>query len=270
MKMFSFSFYLGLAILLFFLVMALFAPRLSPCDPYDFGRPYLKPSPEHLLGTNDVGQDILSEIIYGSRVSLSIGLVSALVVTVIGASVGMISGYYGGRCDSILMKITSIAMAIPSLPMTIVLVAYLDASIWNLIIAICITAWTSTARIVRSRVISLKEQPFIKIEKTLGGKTGYILFRHILPNLSDIVFTRGILSVSSAMLTEASLSFLGLGVLGQKSWGGTLHYAYIRNGLLNNYYWWYLPPILCISLSVMGFMLVGSAKPARKGESKGC
>ena len=264
------SFYLGVGILLFFLFIAVFAPAISPHDPYELGKPYQKPSAEHLLGTNDVGQDIFSELLYGARVSLTIGIVSSLVITVFGTGVGLISAYFGGIWDNILMKLTSVAMAIPSLPVAIVLAAYLDASIWNLIIAICITAWPSTARIVRSKTLELKELPYIKIEKTLGAGGARIMLRHILPNLSDIVLTRTVLSISGAMLTEASLSFLGLGVIGQKSWGGILYYAYFRNGIINNYYWWYLPPMICISLSVLGFMLVANRRIRIQEVSKGC
>ena len=130
------SFYLGVGILLFFLFIAVFAPAISPHDPYELGKPYQKPSAEHLLGTNDVGQDIFSELLYGARVSLTIGIVSSLVITVFGTGVGLISAYFGGIWDNILMKLTSVAMAIPSLPVAIVLAAYLDASIWNLIIRI--------------------------------------------------------------------------------------------------------------------------------------
>ena len=238
------SFYFGIGLLLIFLIMAVFAPVIAPYDPFAHGTPYLRPSVEHFLGTNDVGQDIFSELIYGARVSLTIGIVSSLVITVIGTGIGLSSACFGGRCDRILMKLTSVAMAIPSLPVAIVLAAYLDASIWNLVIAICITAWPSTARIVRAKALELMELPYI-------------------------VLTRSVLAISGAMLTEASLSFLGLGVLGQKSWGGILYYAYFRNGIINNYYWWYLPPMICISLSVLGFMLVANRR-WRKVEVKGC
>ncbi|MFQ7453911.1 MAG: ABC transporter permease [Flavonifractor plautii] len=207
------------------------------------------------LGTNDIGQDILSELIYGTRISLLIGVVSALAVTVVGTALGILSGYLGGWTDQIIMQVTNVAMALPSLPLTIILVAFLDASVWNIILAICITAWTSTARIIRSRVQQLKALPFIQIERTMGASGPYIMIRHILPNLGEIVFIRAVLSVGGAMLTEASLSFLGLGVIGQKSWGGILHYAFFRNGIINGSYWWYVPPILCISVSVLGFML---------------
>lgn len=263
------SFYFGVILLLFFGVMAVLAPVLAPYNPFALGVPYLKPSAEHLLGTNDVGQDIFSELIYGARVSLTIGIVSSLVITVAGTGIGLASACFGGRCDRILMKITSVAMAIPSLPVAIVLAAYLDASIWNLVIAICITAWPSTARIVRAKALELMELPYIKIEKTMGVGSLRIILKHMLPNLSDIVLTRSVLAISGAMLTEASLSFLGLGVLGQKSWGGILYYAYFRNGIINNYYWWYLPPMICISLSVLGFMLVANRRK-RRLEVKGC
>lgn len=247
---------IGLIILSSIFIIAIFSSVIAPYNPYELGTPYAKPSLQHILGTNDIGQDILSELIYGSRVSIIIGIVSALVVTVVGTTLGIISGYYGGIVDKIIYQIINVAMAIPSLPLTIILVAFLSSSIWNIIIAICITSWTGTARIVRSRVMQIKELPFIKIEKTMGAKNSYIMARHILPNIIEIVFIRGVLSVSSAMLTEASLSFLGLGIIGQKSWGSILHYAFFRNGIINGYYWWYIPPIVCISLSVMGFMLL--------------
>lgn len=256
-------FILGIVILSAIFLVALLAPVLAPYDPYKLGIPYLKPSAEHLLGTNDIGQDILSELIYGARISLLIGVVSALAVTITGTVLGVLAGYLGGWVDRVITQITNVAMALPSLPLTIILVAFLDASIWNIILAICITAWTSTARIIRSRVKQIRELPYIRIEKTMGAGSVYIMLRHILPNLGDIVFVRAVLSVGSAMLTEASLSFLGLGVIGQKSWGGILHYAFFRNGIINGAYWWYVPPILCISLSVLGFMLLSYRSPGK-------
>jgi peptide/nickel transport system permease protein len=246
----------GSVILLVILIVAIFAPIIAPHDPYEFTTPYLTPSAEHILGTNDVGQDIFSELVFGTRVSLLIGVVSALVVTLLGTSIGLVSGYCGKKIDSFLMGFTNIVMSLPSLPLTIILVAYLGPGLYNIIIAICVTAWTGTARVVRSRVMQLKELPFVQIEKTMGAGNFYVMFFHLLPNIAEIVFLRGVLAVSAAMLTEAGLSFLGLGVVGIKSWGGILHYAFFRSGLINGYYWWYLPPMFCISLSVMGFILL--------------
>jgi peptide/nickel transport system permease protein len=248
---------IGAGIFSLIFLVAIFAPLLSPHDPFALGTPFQAPSSEHLLGTNDIGQDILSELIYGTRVSLIIGIVSALAVTAVGTTLGMLAGYFGGVLDKMIVQTTNVGMALPTLPLVIILVAFMKASIWNIIIAICITSWTGTTRIVRSRVKQIREFPFIKIEQTIGASYFYILFRHILPNIGEIVFIRGVLAVADAMLTEASLSFLGLGVINQKSWGGILHYAFFRNGIINGYYWWYMPPIVCISMSVLSFMLLG-------------
>lgn len=270
LKRYNFKVKAGMTILLIIFFIAIFAPLIAPHNPYELGIPYERPSSEHLLGTNDIGQDILSELIYGTRISLIIGLVSACAVTFLGVFIGLVSGYYGGKIDKIIVQLINVVMSIPSLPLTIILVAFLETGIWNIIIAICITAWTGTARIIRSRVMQLKELPFIKIEKTMGAGDFYIMFVHILPNIGETVFIRGVSAVSSAMLTEASLSFLGLGVIGTKSWGGILHYAFFRNGIINGYIWWYLPPMICISISVLGFILLSyyNEKPLNKNRKK--
>lgn len=247
----------GSVILLFFAFIAIFAEQLMPYDMSQLFSPYQRPSVEHLLGTNDIGQDILSELILGTRVTLLTGTTAAFFVILIGTAIGVIAGYLGGIADKVLSALTSVFMAIPSLPFTIVLVTFLEPSIWNIVIAICLTSWTSTARVVRSKVAELKEQPFIKIEETLGQRKGYIMVRHLLPNISEIILMRSTLAVSSAMLTEASISFMGLGVYNQKSWGSILYYAFRRNGVVANFYWWYVPPIVCISLCIFAFVLIG-------------
>jgi len=247
----------GLLIIAFFLLVAIFAPFIAPYDPHEMGIAYLKPEKAHILGTNDVGQDILSELIYGTRVSLFIGFFAAFGITVAGTVLALIGGYFSGPADKAITAITNIAMAVPSLPLTVLLAAYMSPGKWNLIIAISITSWTGTARILRSRVMQLKEQPFIKIEKAIGVNPFVILFKHMLPNLKDIILIRGSLSVASAMVTESGLSFLGLGTYGEKSWGSILHYAFFRNSILKGQFWWYIPPIICICLAVLGFMLAG-------------
>ena len=247
----------GLAILLVFLFVAVFAEQLKPYEMNELFSPYKKPDAAHLLGTNDIGQDILSELIIGARVTLTTGIVAAFFIVLIGTTIGVVAGYMGGFFDKALSAITSVFMAIPALPFTIVLVTFLEPSVWNIVIALCLTSWTSTARVVRSKVAELKEQPFIKIEESLGQRKPYIMFHHILPNISELVLIRSTLAVSSAMLTEASISFLGLGVFNQKSWGGILYYAFRRNGVITNSYWWYMPPIICISLCIFAFILIG-------------
>lgn len=254
----------GVLLLTLILGIAILAPYIAPCDPWAMGTPYLRPNSEHWLGTNDIGQDIFSELIYGTRISLFIGLSAAFITTVIGTTIGIISGYVGGKTDRVLMAITNLAIVIPNLPLTVVLVAYLKTGIWSIIIALCVTSWAGTARLVRAQVMQLKQQPFIKLEQTLGMRSGYIMLVHIFPNLGNIVFTRATLAVASAMLSEASLSFLGLGAVGQKSWGAILNNAFFRNGVVNHYWWWYYPPIICICLCVMAFMLLGSWDTRKK------
>ena len=247
----------GGSILVFFTLIAIFAEPLMPYRMNQMFAPYQAPSAEHWLGTNDIGQDILSEMILGTRVTLLTGTAAAFFVVLIGTAVGVMAGYLGGWADRCLSAFTSVFMAIPPLPFTIVLVTFMRPGIWNIVIAICLTSWTSTARIVRAKVAELREQPFVRVEETLGQRKSYIMVRHLLPNIKEIVLMRSTLAVASAMLTEASISFLGLGVYNQKSWGSILYYAFQSNGVVANFYWWYVPPILCISLCIFGFMLIG-------------
>ena len=256
-KKLSKSMIVGLAILSFFVLVAIFADLLMPYSMSELFAPYQKPGPEHLLGTNDIGQDLLSELILGTRVTLLTGTAAAFFVVLIGTAVGLVAGYSGGVADRILSALTSVFMAIPSLPFTIVLVTFMRPSMWNIVVAICLTSWTSTARVVRAKVAELKEQPFIKIEETLGQRKSVIMLRHLLPNIGEIVLMRSTLAVASAMLTEASISFMGLGEYNQKSWGSILYYAFRRNGVVANFYWWYIPPILCVSLCIFSFILIG-------------
>ena len=234
-KKWNLSLVVGGGIVLFFVLVALLAPLLAPCDPHAMGIPYLRPSGEHLLGTNDVGQDIFSELIYGTRVSMLIGFFTAFIVTILATGLALLAGYYGGWVDRVVTALTNITV----------------------IIAISLTAWTGTTRILRARVTQLCQLPFVKIEKALGVRDGVIMVKHLIPNLKDIILTRAALAVSSAMMSEAGLSFLGLGDYGEKSWGSILHYAFYQNGVIRGYYWWYLPPILCTSLAVLGCMLLG-------------
>lgn len=237
--------------------MAVLAPVLTPYDPEELqGIPNQRPSAQHWLGTNDIGQDIFSELVYGSRISLRIGIVAALAVTVLGSTIGMAAGYYKGAVDKVFTVLTNVAMTIPSLPLTILLVAFLKAGMLGMVVAICITSWAGTARVVRSKVLQIRELPYIQIEKLMGASDVKVLFKHVVPNITDMVLTRCALSVGGAMMTETSLSFLGLGSFTQKSWGNILHFAFYRNGVINNMWWWYLPPILCISGCMLGFVLV--------------
>lgn len=247
----------GIILLAIFLIIAIFAPFIAPYDPWEPGRPFLPPNSDHPFGTNDIGQDIFSELVFGARVSLFVGFFAAFVSVVIGTIVGMFSGYMRGMTDEALMGMTDIILIIPALPLMIILAAHASPSIWNIIIVIGALWWTSTARVVRSRVLQLREMPFVEAVRALGAGDTYIIFRHILPNTFQVVLAKFILAVAGAMLTEASLSFLGFGDPLQKSWGMMLNYAFSRGGFINGYWWWYLPPGLCLSLAVLSFVLIG-------------
>ena len=247
----------GLILLVLFFLLAVFAPFVAPFDPWELGLPFLLPSTEHPLGTNDIGQDIFSELVYGTRISLFVGFFAAFVYVAIGTLVGLFSGYLRGAADEVLMGLTDIILIIPALPLMIILAAHTSPSIWNIIIVIGALWWTSTARVVRSRVLQLREMPFVEAARVLGAGDDYIVIRHILPNTLQVIMAKFILSVAGAMLTEASLSFLGLGDPLQMSWGMMLNYAFSRGGFINGYWWWYLPPGICISLAVLSFVLIG-------------
>ncbi len=250
------TFQAGVWILLFFFLVAVFAPWLCPYSPTQIGPGYLRPSAEHWLGTNDVGQDILSELIYGTRVSLCVGIAAALIITCVGTLLGLMAGYFGGITDKIICALIDATMALPSLPLAFVLAAFLPSGLTSVLASICITSWASTARIVRTKAMQLRTMPFVLASRAMGISGLRIMLVQIFPNLRDLVFTKGTLAVSSAMLMESSLSFLGLGLTTAKSWGKVLQYAMNRNGVINGLWWWYVPPIMSISLCVMGFMLI--------------
>jgi peptide/nickel transport system permease protein len=248
--------YGGVAILLFLSMMAIFAPYLVPHDPKQTGIPYQAPSAGHLLGTNDLGQDVFSELIYAARVSLVVGFLSGIISIVIGVLVGVFSGYFRGWVEEALMGTTDVFLLIPGLPLMIILAAYLNPSMWNIIIVVGLLWWCSTARVVHSRVLQVREMQFIESTRALGYSDLYIIFKHVLVNTKDIIYAKFSLAVASAMLSEASLSFLGLGDPLNISWGEMIHFAFSRGGFANDMWWWYLPPGLMICVSVLGFIML--------------
>ena len=247
----------GLVILSAFIFIAVFAERLMPYTMKDLDAPYMRPSAQHLLGTNDIGQDILSELILGTRTTLITGIIAAASVIFIGTGVGLAAGFFGGKTDKILQVFTAVGMTIPQLPFVIVMVTFMKPSMWNIVIAICVTSWTSTAKLIRAKTLEIRQLPFVLAEEMMGQKPSVIMVKHILPNMKDITMMRATLAVSSSMLTEASLSFLGLGIYNQKSWGSILYYAFYKNGVIAGMTWWYVPPIICISLCIFSFVLIG-------------
>jgi ABC-type dipeptide/oligopeptide/nickel transport system permease subunit len=249
----------GLTILFALFVVALCTP--SPYDPHQrVAEPFQRPSLRHPLGTNDIGQDILSEIIYGTRTSLLLGCTAAVLATGLGVLVGVTAGYAAGITDMLLMRLVDVILVVPFLPLMIVLATYLGSSFINIIVVIAMLMWARPARVIRAQVLSLRERPFVEAARALGASSRYILRVYIIPAILPLAVAQLISVASSAILIESSLAFLGLGDPVQKSWGTVLYYAQARGAFLTGaWLWWVLPPGALITLSVLGFALLGYA-----------
>lgn len=219
--------------------------------------PYSQPSLQNLLGTNDIGEDVFSVLLRGSRVSLAIGFLGAAVSTVIGTLIGIIAGSSSGIFDDLLGSFTDLFLVVPALPLMIVLAAYLGPSFVNVVAVIGLLWWPTTARLVRARARQVTGSLFVEGLVGIGAGKLYIIFRHIFPNVLGIVFARFVLAVSSSILLEAGLSFIGLGDPQNPSWGTMLHFAMTRGALFYGAWWAFIPPGLCISLTSLGFILIG-------------
>ncbi len=214
----------GGILLLILLIIAIFAPVIAPYDPSYLNDDILAPpSAQYWFGTDNLGRDVFSMVVFGARTSLSIGIIAAFLSAVIGITVGAFSGYFGGWFDRIVNEIISVFMMMPTFFLIIIVVAIYGSSLTNIILAIGLTSWTGTARMMRSQAISIKEQTFVKALVTLGESDTKILFRHIIPNGIYPIITDVTTAVSSAILFESSLSFLGLGDPTLPSWGRIIY-----------------------------------------------
>lgn len=250
---------LGTFLLSLMLFVALFGPALAPYDPRQVtGLPFARPSAAHLLGTNDIGQDIFSEVLWGTRVSLTIGLIAAGAAILFGTAVGVVSSLAGGWVDAVLMRLTDVVLTLPFLPLAVVLAAFLGPNLWNTALVITLIIWARPARIVRSQGLSICSLAYVEAARSLGGRFHHLLWRHVLPGVLPLALSQFVLATSGAILTEAGLAFLGLGDPIQKSWGTILFYAQARGAFLNGSWpWWVLPPGMLISATVLAFVLLG-------------
>ncbi len=212
-----------------------------------------------VLGVDHMGSDIWSQLIYGTRIALAIGLSAAFIAVIIGTSVGMIAGYLGGIVDEVLMRIVDVLLAIPTMPILIILGALFGKSVLNVVVLLALFSWMGIARIVRSQTLSLKERTFVESAKASGASSGYIMLSHILPNTMPLIFANLVLRIPSAILTEASLSFLGLGDPRVPTWGRILQNSRQFGGFTKMAWWWLLPPGLALTFLSLAFVFIGNA-----------
>lgn len=249
---------LGLIIFILIVLMAIFAPLIAPQSPYEVGYEFeAKPSSEHLLGTDQVGRDILSRLIYASRISLSVGLGAVSIYVVIGTILGAIAGYMGKWADMLIMRVTDIFMSFPFLMVILVLVSVMGPSLFNIILVLGVLGWPPIARLVRGSVLSLKEMDYVKAGVALGYTAPKILINHILPNALAPILVNATFGIASAIIMEASLSFLGMGVQPPTaSWGNMLTEAQSLT-VLAEQPWLWIPPGLMIILAVISINFMG-------------
>jgi ABC-type dipeptide/oligopeptide/nickel transport system permease subunit len=251
---------LGLIILIIYVIIATFAPFITPYDPYSkAGNPFIPPNPANIFGTDELGRDIFSLVIYGTRISLFVGILATVLTAVIGSLVGVVSGYIGGLIDDLLMRITDLFLIIPGIPFLIVLSVVLGSNIWNIILVIAIISWPSTARLVRSETLTLKTKAFIESAKLAGAGDTYILFKHILINVLPLISASVILTITRAIILEAGLSFLGLGDPTKISWGTMLYFADRYGAMFSSNPYYIIIPGVALSLLGLSFVFISYA-----------
>lgn len=253
---------IGFAMLVISVAMAVFAPWIAPYDPkaeIDIGISdiYNAPSALHIFGTDDAGRDVFSNFIYGARVSLIVGFFASFISIIIGGVIGIAAGYYGGRIETILMRFTDIILVIPALPLAVVLVAITKPSLMNIIFVIGITGWTSSARLIRSQTLSVKERKFVLRARAIGSGNLHIIRHHIFPLVLPLMVANTVLVISLAILEESTLSFLGLADPTTLSWGQMLNFAFTRGGVSAGAWWALVVPGLGIVWVVLGLTLLG-------------
>lgn len=255
---------IGLGVMIFFIALALISPLLvSPEDiepALARGIPNHPPYSGYPLGTDNFGRSVLDLVIVGSRISLLVGISATIVAVTLGATIGVISGFYGGsKIDTGLNAVTNWFLVIPWLVLAIVLSSILGASVWIIIVVIGVTSWAQPARLIRAQALSVRARPYVERARVLGCGDGTIVARHILPNVAPVIFANAILTVAVAILTETTLSILGLGDATAISWGVVIEQAFTSGAMTNSYWWWLIPPGIAIICVTLAFTMCGYA-----------
>lgn len=250
----------GLGIVAFFMLMAAVGPLLTPYSLHQTFPTWLPPGPTHWFGTDNYGQDILTQLIYGSRSSIVVGTLAGLLGATVGVTVGLTAGYLGGAVGEFLMRIVDVLLVIPTLALLILIAAFLpSAGVVSQILVIGFLSWLWMARSIRSQTLSERSRGYVDVARVVGLSQGEIMFREIMPNVLPIAISNLVLVITASILAQASLSFLGIGDASTVSWGQMLSLAYTDNAVSRNAWWWLVPPGLSIALLAYGFVLVGNA-----------
>ncbi|HPE68865.1 MAG TPA: ABC transporter permease [Thermotogota bacterium] len=250
----------SLGILSFLAVLAVFAPWIAPYDPYDITQrdfPLDPPSLSHWLGTDGFGVDILSQVIYGARVSLTIGLFTGVGIAVLGGLIGVFAGTWGGATDMLTMRVVDFVMVLPGLPIMILIMTNLGSSFWVMVMIFVLFGWAGIARITRAVVLSERNRGFVDAARCAGAKKSYILFKHLLPATYSILFVSAAFAAGGAILAEAGLAFLGFGDPTLVSWGKMLNYARTYNAMILGAWWWIIFPGIAVFLASFSILLMG-------------
>lgn len=253
----------GLGIIVFFALVAIFAPLLADKSGTLITQAtlprHVEPAPGYPFGTDSYGRSVLTMVIWGARISLLVGAVATLGALVIGSAIGLSAGYFGGRVDGILMRLTDWFMVIPWLGLALVLAAIMGPGITSIILVIVITSWAFPARVIRAQARAVSARPYVERARAIGSRDSHIITHHILPNSMPIIFTQMVITGASAIYTESLLSFLGMGDPNSVSWGTSLDLAF-NGGALTAGYWWQIAfPGACIILTILALTMIGYA-----------
>jgi len=262
---------LGAILVASILVVAILGPAMTPYEPSQIVRDadgraliFAPPSVHPPLGTDDASRDVFTQLVHGARISLAVGFLAGFIAMFIGSLFGILAGYFGGWVDTLLMRATDVLLVIPDLPLMLILVATLRqmdlhvSPLAVLTLVIGLLYWTSTARLIRSQVLTIKERQFVARARAIGAGHWHIIRKHILPQIMPLIVANTVLILSTAILVESGLAFLGLGDPTQPSWGTMLNFAFDRNAVSNGAWWFYLPPGLAIVWVTLGCVLLGN------------
>ncbi len=249
----------GVLLLSFFIIMALLGPYFYKYDHFSYylGPRVGKPTPEFRLGFDEMGRDVLGTVIYGTRASLAIGLSVTFIVVLIGATLGIASGYFGGIIDIFIMRVTEAISIIPTIPLILTLSAIIGQNFQNIIVILGVTSWTGTCKLIRSQTLTIKQRNYVERAKAIGAGNTYIMRKHILPNVFPLIFSNIILTVQGSIMAESTLAFLGVGDPSIPTWGQLLRSAREQGAITTGSWWLFIPAGLCLVALASSFVFIG-------------